>query len=331
MGINLLELTPHKVSRDLSGYITYVYGRPKTGKTTLATQMPNSLLLAFERGYNALPGVMAQDVTSWTEMKQIYRELKKPEVQSVYKALVVDTVDIASDMCQKYICNQLGIENIGDGGWTTNGWSKYKKEFEETFRSLTQMGYAVFFISHAKEKTVKRPDNTEYTQVLPALQSSALNIIEGMADIYGYAHQVRTDEGSKVILTLRHPDDTIACGGRFKYIAPEIDFNYDSLVKALTDAIDKEAKATNNQFVTEEREVMSSVKEYDYDALIGEFQTIVGSLMQKNSAMYGPRITQIIERYLGKGKKIADTNRDQGEFVYLIVNEIKEDILGQDE
>ena len=30
MGINLLELTPHKVSRDLSGYITYVYGRPKT-------------------------------------------------------------------------------------------------------------------------------------------------------------------------------------------------------------------------------------------------------------------------------------------------------------
>ena len=30
MGFNLLELTPPKVSRDLSGYITYVYGRPKT-------------------------------------------------------------------------------------------------------------------------------------------------------------------------------------------------------------------------------------------------------------------------------------------------------------
>lgn len=28
--INLLGLTPHKVSRDLSGYITFVYGRPKT-------------------------------------------------------------------------------------------------------------------------------------------------------------------------------------------------------------------------------------------------------------------------------------------------------------
>ena len=65
MAINLLDIKPHKVSRDLSGYIIYVYGAPKTGKTTLATQMPSALLLAFERGYNTLPGVMAQDVNTW--------------------------------------------------------------------------------------------------------------------------------------------------------------------------------------------------------------------------------------------------------------------------
>lgn len=39
MGIDLLSIKPHKVSRDLSGYITYVYGQGKTGKTTLASQM----------------------------------------------------------------------------------------------------------------------------------------------------------------------------------------------------------------------------------------------------------------------------------------------------
>ena len=27
--INLLNLKPHQVSRDLSGYITYIYGAPK--------------------------------------------------------------------------------------------------------------------------------------------------------------------------------------------------------------------------------------------------------------------------------------------------------------
>ena len=30
MAINLLTIQPHKVSRDLSGYITYVYGAGKT-------------------------------------------------------------------------------------------------------------------------------------------------------------------------------------------------------------------------------------------------------------------------------------------------------------
>ena len=87
MAINLLNIQPHKVSRDLSGYITYIYGAPKTGKTTLATQMGKSLLLAFEPGYHALPGVMAQDITSWAEMKQVYRELKKPEVQAAFDAV----------------------------------------------------------------------------------------------------------------------------------------------------------------------------------------------------------------------------------------------------
>lgn len=92
MAINLLALQPNKVSRDLSGYITYLYGAPKTGKTTLATQMDNALLLAFEPGYHALPGVIAQDITSWSEMKQVYRELKKPEVQNTFKSIIVDTV-----------------------------------------------------------------------------------------------------------------------------------------------------------------------------------------------------------------------------------------------
>lgn len=54
-------------------------------------------------------------------MKQVVRELKKEEVKKVYKVLVVDTIDIASDLCQKYLCNQLGIDNIGDGGWAVNG------------------------------------------------------------------------------------------------------------------------------------------------------------------------------------------------------------------
>jgi hypothetical protein len=329
MAINLLSIQPHKVSRDLSGYITFLYGPPKCGKTTFGSRMPGHLLLAFEQGYNALPGVMAQPVTTWGELKQIVRELKKPEVKAVYQSIIIDTADIAADACQKYICNQLGIENIGDGGWTNNGWAKYKKEFEETFRTLTQLGYAVVFLSHVKEKTIKSEGGAEYTQIGSSMQSSALAVIENMSDIIGYAHtKVDSDGVGKVVLTLRSADGSVRCGGRFKYIAPEIDFSYDALTNALNQAIDKEAAETNNQFVTDERQTAPVIKEYDYDALMEEFQTMVGKLMEGASGTAnGPKITQIIEKYLGKGKKISETTRDQAEFIYLIVTEIKEDLM----
>lgn len=328
MAINLLDIQPHKVSRDLSGYITFIYGPAKVGKTTFGSKMPGHLLLAFERGYNALPGVRAIDIATWGEMKQVVRELKKPEVKEVYKSIIVDTADVAADACQKYICNQLGIENIGDGGWSTNGWAKYKKEFEDTFRTLTQLGYAVVFISHEKEKTIKPQTGTEYQQIGSSMQTSAMAIVENMSDIIGYAHPIIDKNGeSKRVLSLRSPDNTVRCGCRFRYIAPEIEFSYDSLTKALNDAIDKEANETNNQFVTNERQEAPALKEFDYESLMVEFQDIVGGLMNKNPQFYGPRITQIVDKYLGKGKKVSDATIDQAEFIDLIITEIKDEFL----
>lgn len=96
MAINLLNLKPHKISRDLSGYITYLYGPAGVGKTTFGSKMPSPLLLAAEKGYNAIPGVMAQDITSWGEMRQVLRELKKPEVKAQFKSIIIDTVNICS-------------------------------------------------------------------------------------------------------------------------------------------------------------------------------------------------------------------------------------------
>ena len=320
MAFDLLNIQPHKVSRDLSGYITFIYGPAKVGKTTFASKMPDCLLLAFERGYNALPGVLAQDITTWGQMKEVLRELKKPEVKAAFKTIIVDTVDIASVLCEKYICSQLGIENIGDGGWSTNGWAKVKREWEQTFRAIAMDGYAVVFISHSKDKTFKPKNGNEYNQIVPSCSTAYNEIIKNMADIMGYIDV----NGNERKLVLRSPDGSIDCKCRFKHIAPVIDFSYQSLVNALNDAIDKEAAETGNKFVTNERAAVAATVEYDYEALMTEFSTIAGDLMNKNQTKYGPLITQIIDRILGRGKKISDTTPDQAEFVYLILQEVKE-------
>ena len=58
-----------------------------------------------------------------------------------------------------------------------------------------------------------------------------------------------------------------------------------------------------------------------------EFQDLAGKLMETQAATNGPKITHIIEKYLGKNRKIIDTTPDQAALIYLIISEIKEDLL----
>ena len=72
--INLLGIQPHQVSRDMRGYSVFFYGEPKSGKTTTAVKFPKHLLLAFEKGYNAIPGAMAQPINSQSIAGQSLRK-----------------------------------------------------------------------------------------------------------------------------------------------------------------------------------------------------------------------------------------------------------------
>ena len=322
MAINLLALKPHKVSRDLSGYITYIYGPGGAGKTTFGSETPKPLLLAFEKGYNAIPGIIAQDITSWGELKQVIRDLKKPEVKEMFSTIIIDTVDIASQLCEKYLCNQLGIENIGDGGWATNGWAKVKREWEQTFRAVTMEGYALVFISHSKDKTFTRKDNTTYNQIVPSCSTAYNEIIKNMSDIMGY---IEVEHGERKLI-LRSNDESVDCKCRFKYIEPEITFGYQNLVDALNRAIDAEANATDNKFVTNERSTFTSATTYDYDVLKAEFNELVSAIMTKNQSN-APKITAVVDKYLGKNKKVAEAIPEQAELIHLINIELKEDLL----
>jgi hypothetical protein len=40
-----------------------------------------------------------------------------------------------------------------------------------------------------------------------------------------------------------------------------------------------------------------------------------------------PKITAIVDRFLGRGKKVSDTTPDQAEFIYLIIGDIKAELM----
>lgn len=327
MDINLLGLEPHKVSRDLRGYSVFFYGEPKSGKTTIASKFPNSLLLAFEKGYNALAGVMAQPVNSWAEFLKVCKQLKEDAVKEKFETIIIDTSDIAYSYCEKYICQANGANTIADIPYG-KGYTLVSSEFDEKLRSIVQMGYGIVLISHATDKTFKDETGTEYNKIVPTLDKRANNIVARMADIIGYSRAITDEKGNNKTILFMRGTQRYEAGSRFKYTPDYIEFSYDNLVNAIAEAIDKQAQEDGNELFTDEREnaYADTSSHLDFDMLMTEFKELIDKFSadeEKMETYYAPRITQIIDKFLGKGKKVNEMSRDQIEQLALIVDDLK--------
>ena len=325
--IDLLNLQPHKVSRDMRGYSVLFYGEPKSGKTTIASKFPQSLLLAFEKGYNALAGVKAQPINSWAEFLKVLRQLKDEKVKEIFETIIIDTADIAYNYCEKYICANNGVDTVADIPYG-KGYGLIGTEFDEKLRSIVQMGYGIVLISHATDKTFTDEAGNQYNKIVPTLDKRANNIVSRMTDIIGYSRAVTDDQGNNKTMLFIRGTQRYEAGSRFKYTPDYIEFSYKNLVDTITEAIDKQAKEDGADLYTDEREnaYKDTSSHLDFDSLMAEFNSIISKLAEDEEKMqtyFAPRITEIVETYLGKGKKVGDMTRSQVEQLSLIVDDMK--------
>lgn len=330
--IDILNVPEHKVSRDLSGYTVFFYGSPKTGKTTIASHFPNSLLLATERGYNAIAGIRALPINRWSDIKQVLKQLKSDDAHQMYKTIILDTADIAYDLCEKYICDLNGVSKIGDVAYG-GGYTQTKREFDEVLRGITQLGYGLVMISHSQDKTFTDEDGNEYNKIVSTLGNQPRLVVERMSDVIGYARPVEDNEGNVKTILFMRGTPRFDAGSRFKYTPDFIEFTYDNLVNAINDAIDKQAAEDNGKYVTDERtDAYDAPEALDFDELMNKFNELVGKIQDaagsEFATKWAPRITETVGRYLGKNKKVSDCTRDQVEQLSLIVSDL-EDQVGQ--
>ena len=323
MTIDLLAIQPHQISRDLREKIVVIYGEPKVGKTTIASQFPNALLLAFEKGYNALSGVMAQNVTKWSEFRKVLKQLESVAVQEKFETIVVDTADLAYASCEKFIIQREGVDKIGDIPYGA-GYKMVRDEFDTSLRSIPMMGYGLVMISHAQMATQTMEDGTEYSKTIPTLAKQPRGIVLSMADIIGYAKSVEREGESKTVLFLRGTPQFEA-GSRFKHTPPVIKFEYEALVKAIADAIEKEEQDKGQTTVVEKGENVYKEEELSFNDLKAEIKALTGQLVETQGNEVAKKVMKdLVEQYLGKGRTLKDVTESQVEQLSLVAYDLKQ-------
>ena len=320
MAIDIFNIQPTTISRDLKGKFVCIYSLPKVGKTSMACQFPKNLLLAFEKGYNAIAGVKPVDITKWSDFKLVLRQLEKPEARQLYDTVTLDTVGIAWEMCEQFICAQNGVQKIADIPWG-GGYSACKKEFEACLRKITQLGYGLVIIAHVDKRIEKRADDDEVEILGPAIPKRAYEIVNQLVDIIGYIDVTWDEEGNSERWLYTRKTPTVMAGSRFKYLAPKIKFGYKELVAAISEAIDKSEKLDGAIVVDTTEQVIE--EKLDYKAIREEASMLWQTLVGKDPEN-APIILKKVEMIFGRPMKLSEITEDQVDLFNLVVLDMKD-------
>ena len=321
--MHLWEVEKNVISRDLKGKYVLLYGKPKSGKTTAACSFPDAVLLAFEKGYNAIGNAYPFDINKWSDYKMAIRDLADQRSKDRFKTVIIDTVSICWDMCEKFICQQNGVQKISDIPWGA-GYTSCKKEFEDSLRQITKLGYGVVLIAHSASRVEKTADGSDIEIISPDLPKRASEICNGIVDIIGYIGNEWVNGDRKRWLYTRETP-TLFAGSRFKYMPDKIPFGYDELVNAIADAIEMAEEKDGAEVVdtlkikTEEKLDFNTVRARALELWI----KLVGAGDKANPEIANT-ILKKIEMTMGRRMKLSEFTEDQVDLLDLVVKDMEE-------
>lgn len=321
MAIDILNIEPTVISRDLKGKFVCIYSLPKVGKTSMACQFPKNLLCGFEHGWNALAGIKPIEITRWSDFKLVLRQLEKPEAKAMYDTVTLDTVGIAWQMCEDFVCAQHGVQKIGDIPWG-GGYTACKKEFENCLRKITQLGYGLVIIAHVDKRIEKTADDAEIEILGPAIPKRAYDIVNQLVDIIGYIDVTWDEEGNSERWLYTRKTPTVMAGSRFKYLSPKIKFGYDELVAAISEAIEK-AERLDGAKVVDKVESVSVKEELSFKEIREEASKLWSQLVEYDKDNVSI-VLKKVEMVFGRPLKLSEITEDQVDLFYLVLLDMRD-------
>ncbi|HAU85138.1 MAG TPA: hypothetical protein DCW90_06445 [Lachnospiraceae bacterium] len=271
MILNVLELTPNKLTTDLTSYNFLLYSTPGVGKTTFALEMfpERSLILGCEFGYKGIPGAIGVPVPNYHTLLQYVDQLDTEEARAQYDTLIVDTTTKVGDMIEEYILSMYGKDTLGECKAHGGAYPFINRYYNLAFNRLKARGYNFVYICHAKTEDIKNEKGEVIGQkYLPKMSDRLNSLIEPEVD---YTFFLTLDsKGNRIMAT----DNTPRSVGKQRTNLPKLmpldgdkfreEFAKGVHEKAKGSVTDEKVKSTVTEFRSEERdykEVIAEIKE----------------------------------------------------------------------
>jgi hypothetical protein len=257
-----LKIPLRKPKASLSNTCCLIYGPPKIGKSTLASQFPGALFLATEEGLDWIPSYSIS-IIDWdsTEMHVgddgrvvssfigvcAYLNNEKPKnipgTNVPLKTIVIDVVDLAYEMCFQHVCEISGMAYPTDLEYG-RGWKLVRNEWQRVVTRMSKWPQSLLFISHSKTETIES-QAVKRDRVIPSITGQGSKDVLALCDLVLYCYMGEhaeldadgklTGEITEQRLIRCKPQNSVVAGDRTGRLPAEIPMNYDELVKYFPD------------------------------------------------------------------------------------------------
>jgi hypothetical protein len=162
--INLSEIS---ASKKIEPPRILLYGPPKTGKTTFASQIPGAIILDVEggSGYQSVARITKDQLATYGQFLSALEALATQEHS--FSTVVIDTVDWLEQLIFRQVCEESNAKTIEEaaGGYGKGYVAAYNlwKQVLETLEYLrTQKGMAILLIAHSQIRKYSDPMRESY-------------------------------------------------------------------------------------------------------------------------------------------------------------------------
>lgn len=315
---NLLDLTPNKVSVDLTQYSMVWMGDTGVGKTTTMMKFLKELtpekepfFLEFENRFENIPGIMAVKIDTMSDFKSVIAQLNNPELKKKFSCIIIDTLDKYEEFCERYVVQNRDAEILKDVGAFGEGTQRYRAALRN-IGIIQSMGYPVHEIAqsaHSKDfETKKESDGMK-------LNKNTFSYCREAAYLCGYMWEEKGERYITFKKSSKYPDlkDTFGLPDKV---------NVKDLKKVWTKAVED----LGGDFTTKEKTIDKTTPVEDFEAIKSKGIEL-GGLLASNGHL--AEATAVLQKNLGLDDngnvKMFDSLRDtQLDLTKVIVMELEE-------